>query len=498
MPGEPISSVLVIGGGIVAWSAAAALRHRLPRLAVAVLAPPISPSSVSDRVTATLPSILEFHRDIGLSEGDAVLRGGSAFRLGIAFEGWSEHRPPFVHAYGEYGRPFGTASFHHHWVRLAREGRAAPFDSHSGAAAMARAGRFAPPPESGDSPLGRYDYGLQLDLPRYRDMLRAYALHIGVVAREGRVAEVRLRREDGFVDSIRVEDGSEAKADLFVDCTGPEARVRSALDQRFEDWSRWLPCDRLLLAKGPAMAAPGPLDRAVALAAGWRWRSEAPFGTFHGVAYASCALSDDEAAQMLPAADGAEPTAAFAIRRGRRSRPWLRNCVAVGESAVAVDPLEWTGLHLAHSAIDRIVAMMPDRDFGEVELWDYNRQCAAEADRVRDFLALHYLAASRPEPFWREAAAVEPPASLAHSLSMFLERGRLPYYEEETFAKDSWLAILIGLGQIPRRSDPLIDSVPASAAEQAMQRMREAIEAAIPNLPTQAAVLRNLTRTATP
>ena len=37
--------------------------------------------------------------------------------------------------------------------------------------------------------------------------------------------------------------------------------------------------------------------------------------------------------------------------------------------------------------IDRLVAKMPDRDFSAVELWDYNRESATEAQRARDFAA---------------------------------------------------------------------------------------------------------------
>ena len=271
--------------------------------------------------------------------------------------------------------------------------------------------------------------------------------------------------------------------------------MRAALDPAFESWSRWLPCDRILLAEAPAPLEPTALDDVVALPGGWRWQAASPVRTSHGLVYASAQLADDEAENLLRDAAGAAPAAPPAtIRAGRRPEPWRRNCVAIGDAAVAMEPLEWGNLHLAHSAIDRIVAMMPDRDFGAVELWDYNRQAGAEADRMRDFLVLHYAASSRPEPPWREAAAVEPPASLAHTLALFRERGRLPIYEEETFSRDSWLAVLLGQGVIPERTDPLIEGVPADQADRTMARMRESIAAIVPSLPTHAAFLRNFSR----
>ena len=69
--------------------------------------------------------------------------------------------------------------------------------------------------------------------------------------------------------------------------------------------------------------------------------------------------------------------------------------------------------------------MMPDRDCGAVELWDYNRQAGAEADRVRDFLCSIMSPPGR-EPFWRmRRRPSRPPRSPTRS-ALFGERGRLP------------------------------------------------------------------------
>jgi len=490
-----IREIVVAGGGVVGWSAAAALKRRLPGLAVTVVPVPPPADALADRIGSTLPSILEFHRDIGLTDADAVVRAGSSFRLGTCFEGWAEGQPNYVHAYGEYGRPFGTASFHLHWIRAARNAPGASFDSYAPAAAIARAGRFVQPQGEGGSPLTSFEYGLQLNLPRYREMMRAYARHLGVTERGTGIVDVRLRGGDGFIDALRLDDGSELGGHLFVDCTGPAATLRGALDQDFEAWDRWLPCDRIIFAETPPPPDPTALDHVVALPGGWRWQAASAIRTSHGLAYSSAHSSDGDAQAMLQSvARGGSSEPAVAIRAGRRPQPWLRNCVAVGDAAVAMEPLEWGNLHLAHSEIDRIVSMMPDRDCGAVELWDYNRQCASEADRMRDFIMLHYAASKRAEPFWQEAGAAEPSRSLAHTLSLFKERGRLPIYEEETFSRDSWLAVLLGQGIIPERTDPLIDSLSSTQADQAMAKMREAIAAIVPGLPTHAAYLRTLSR----
>ena len=496
MTADRMRDVIVLGGGLLGWSAAAALRRKLPALRVTVVPLPPPPDALAERIGSTLPSIVAFHRDIGMSDGDALLRANCSFRLATKFQHWNGELPSYVHSYDRYGQPLGTASFHTHWVRQAQLGSTSPFDQYSPAAAMARNDRFILPESDPASPFAHFEYGLALDSAAYPQMMRAYARHLGAIERPAGFRGVRLDGQTGFIAALALDDGQEIKADLFVDCSGPRALLRSALDQDFEDWNRWLPCDRLLLADAPPVAEPSPLDHAVAHGAGWRWMAQSLSRTSHGFAYASSDLSDDKAARTLRGHASADPQAPISLRQGRRPRPWLRNCVALGDAATMVEPLEWTNLHLAHSAIDRLVAMMPDRDCAAVELWDYNRQCAAETDRVRDFLALHYAASRRDESFWRRMRGTAPPDSLAHTMRLFAERGRLPFYEDETFDRDSWLAVLLGQGLIPRRTDPLIDAVPPAISEAAMASMREGIARLISTLPTHADFLRNLQRQA--
>jgi tryptophan halogenase len=497
MPDHPnrIRQVVIAGGGIVGWTAAATVRKRLPGLSVTVIATPSPPDALADRMSGTLPSIADFHADIGISEADVLAATASGFRLGTRFQEWAEGLPPYFHGYGEHGRQFGPAAFHQIWLkRAASTGNA--FSDFSLAAAIALAGRFVHPSADPASPLAAFGYGLQLDPIAYRDFIRSYALQLGAAERTGAIRGPRLRPADGFIESVTLDDDGQVGGDLFLDCTGPAALLRTSDDDDFDSWSQWLPCDRLLLADGPPKSEVAPFDTAVATPAGWRWEAPSPTRTAHILAYSSAHLGDGEAAHAFRAATGLSPAhPPVGLRAGRRRQPWLRNCVAIGDCAVAIEPLEAVNLHLAHSALDRLVSMMPGRDCAPIELDEYNRQSAAEADRVRDFLILHYVTAKRPkEDFWRSAAAVEPPASLAHTLALFRERGTLPFFEEETFARDSWLAVLIGQGVLPRRTDPIADLLAPGAADRAMDRMRASIAAIVPTLPTHTAYIRDMMR----
>jgi tryptophan halogenase len=485
MQSGPISSISIAGAGIVGWSAAAAIRKSLPSIAVTVFETGSESTALAERISCTLPSIVDFHSDIGLDDSNVIARAGSAPRLGTRFAGWARNQPDYIHAYGEYGSAIGTAAFHQHWLRAVQDDQAESFDSYCVAAEMARAGKFIPPAAAEASLPQRFAYGLHIDPLRYREMMRAYALHLGARAGDARLKDVRVEPNGGAIQTLGLADGREATADLYVDAGGSQSPLRRAMGGHWEDWSYWLQSDRVIV--GASAAPPQVLDVAETAACGWTWSASGSVGAV----YASGQLSDREAGDLIStSAADVQLGDPISLSQGRWAEPWVGNCVAIGDSAVAVEPLEWTNLHLAHSAIDRLVAMMPDRSFNPVELWDYNRQVAAEADRVRDFLIAHYVAGDkRSEPFWTVATALELPPSLAHTLTQFRERGRFPFYEEETFSRSSWLAVLIGEGVRPRRVDPLVDTTPREQSARLLAEMQRSISQWVESLPDQAVFL---------
>ena len=476
-PRAPIRSVAVLGDGIVGLSAAVAFARALPGLDILVVASAPDPAALADRMPGALPSIAAFHGRIGVTEEEAVA-AGATHRIGTRFDDWTATGRAFIHAFGDHGRPIAPGAFYQHWLNARRLGRAASFDAYSGAAALAAAGKFVHPSDDPASPLSRFEYALRLDPPRYRALLLRHAQRRRIAFMPGQLAGVE-RRDDGGVAALVLDDGRRVEADLFLDCAGPASPIRSSLDARFEDWS--LPCDRLLLGDAP----PRPLsscDDVATVDAGWRWAAALRDRTMTGFAYASGQTSAAEAARIFPAASDA-----VTLRPGFRPDPWLGNVLALGDAAVAVDPLEWTNLHLAQSGIARALDLLPGRDCHPLEVAEYNRRTRQQAERVRDFIRAHYLSVARKRgEFWKSARHAVVPESLAQTLAQFERRGRLPHHEEESFAKESWLGVLLGLGVVPGTVDPIAlaaDPARVEAALLAFATATAALPALLPPYP---------------
>lgn len=472
---RPVRTVVVVGAGIVGLSAALAFARTLSSSEVTLLEAPHDPSALTDALPATLPTVHRYHAVVGLDEMELVGAGIALHRLGTRFDCWSATGESWFHTFGEHGLKAGAVPFHQLWLQEHDAGGGKPFGAYGAAVAMAAAGRFVHPAEDASSPLSTFLYGLNLDPECYRQRLETAAARLD--RQTGNIADVE-RRRDGKVAALVLEDGRRLSADLYLDCTGPQASVLGKIDDRFEDWSEWLPCDRSTLYDTP-MTLAEPFDTVTRLDQGWEWTVPLPARTFH--------------AQFWSSQHGVERENAITLRAGRRTEPWVHNVLAIGDGAVTLDPLHGAGLHLAQSAILRALDLLPSRDMHQVELHEYNRRTRLEHERVRDFVALHYLRSGRTETgFWRDLAARFPPDGLARTLEQFTRRGRLPFFEEDSFSTDSWLAVLLGLGVIPEAVDPVALGIDPERAREGMIALAQRIAALPPRFPPYSEMLARL------
>ena len=482
-----LQRIAIIGGGSAGWMAAAALANSL-RGDCAIELVESDQIGVVGVGEATIPPIKNFNRSLGLDEHDFIKHTQGSFKLGIQFVGWGQEGQSYFHPFGQYGADFDSVALYQYWLRECARGNTVPLDEFSMAWVAARMGRFDKPLADRRRVQSTYDYAYHFDAVLYGRYLRKFAQARGVRRTEGKVVDVQLKAENGFIKHLRLEDGRRIEADFFIDCTGFRALlIEGALKTGFEDWSHWLPCNRAMAVASQNTGALAPHTRSTAQAAGWQWRIPLQHRTGNGLVYCSTYLEDDEAAALLLAnLEGEAMGEPRPIRftTGRRKKFWNRNCLALGLAAGFMEPLESTALHLVQSGINRLLALFPDRDCDALAMEEYNRITAKEYEWIRDFIILHYHANSRAEPLWQACAHMDVPDALQHKMDHFRAYGRHVSEGFELFANPSWLAVFIGQGIWPEKYLPLVDERTHVDAPRLLAGLHRVIAEAADAMPT--------------
>lgn len=484
---RPKARVVILGGGTAGWMTAAALVNQL-RHSCDVRLIESEEIGIVGVGEATLPHIRYFVEGLGIDEAEFMKVTHATFKVGIAFHDFGRIGSSYLHPFGSFGSPLNEIPFHHYWLRLHATGRGGEIWDTSICNVMAEHCRFEPPPPG--SPL--YNYAYQFDATLFAPYLRAYSINRGAVRTEGKVVDVELDGETGNVAALKLEKGERIEGDLFVDCSGFRALlIGQTLDEEWEDWSHWLPCDRAVAM--PCTPVEGPLEpytRAHAMSAGWRWRIPLQHRVGNGYVYSSAHITDGDAADALVRAVEGKPMAeprVLKFRAGRRKRSWSRNVVSIGLASGFLEPLESTSIYLVQGAIAQLIEMFPIGQVREDDIAEFNRATDVEYDRIRDFLILHYHATTRDDSsFWNHVRTMEVPDSLHQKMQLWRQSARVAKYSQGLFFEPSWLAVYLGQGIVPDAWDQRVDAPPLSDLERAVARLRGQLAERVSAMPMQA------------
>ena len=487
MQNQQIQNIVIVGGGTAGWIAAAAMSRLLgPGIKIKLIeSDAIGTVGVGE---ATIPQIRRLNGVLGLDENEFVRETHGTFKLGIEFNNWGHVGESYLHTFGDAGINLASLHFHQYWLRSRAEGQTAGLWDYSLHHKAAYAHKFGRLDRVGNTSMTGLAYAFHFDAGLYARYLRKHAEANGVTRIEGRVVDVALAAETGFIESVSLERGETIAGDLFIDCSGFRGLlIGQSLGVQYQDWSKWLPCNGAV-AVGCARTAPLlPYTKATAHDAGWQWRIPLQHRTGNGHVFCDAFTTEDRASETLLAnLDGAPAGDPKRLKftTGRREKFWHKNCVSLGLSSGFLEPLESTSIHLIQSNVSKLIELFPDRSFDPSNETEYNRQVSHEYELIRDFLILHYHRTDREDSeFWRYCKNMQVPESLNEKMNLFSGNGLLYKDPEDLFRESSWVQVMIGQGLMPKSFHAMANRISSDQLNGFLSDVQKLIERAIADLP---------------
>ena len=132
----------------------------------------------------------------------------------------------------------------------------------------------------------------------------------------------------------------------------------------------------------------------------------------------------------------------------------------------------------------RLLRLFPLRGVSQRDVAEFNDQQDTDMAQIRDFLILHYKATERGDsPFWRQCRDMGVPDTLQQKIELFRETGRVFRRNEELFAENSWVQVMMGQGITPRAHHPIAEKLRDDELARLLGGLREKVSKTVAAMP---------------
>jgi tryptophan halogenase len=448
-----IRSVLILGGGSAGFLTAIALKLHLPDLPVRLIhSSALGIIGVGEGTTMAFAH--QLHHTLKVPLDDFYREAQPQWKLGIRFE-WGRRRFFDYTFDAEMIARFNllprcTGHYCTHDTPWDYVGMASALMSHNALLPLDAQGR----------PTYNIGTAYHLENVTFVGFLQRNALRMGVQVTDARVVEV-LQEEHGLT-GLRLDDGTVATADLYVDASGFASQLlEQALGEPWVSYRSTLFNDSAIAGGWDRREEPiKPYTTATAMQCGWCWQIDHEHRINRGYVYSSAFLSQDKAiAEFLQANPRVTDLKPIRFRAGRLERAWVKNVVGIGNSTGFVEPLESTALSLLMSEAILLAQALQecDGDVPPAAIAAYNRHHRRLYDDIRWFLGVHFKFNERYDnEYWRCCRAKTDLGPREEVIQLYREVGpnllfrALTLSAEDQFGAEGYLALLVGM-EVPYR-----------------------------------------------
>lgn len=503
---QQINRIVVVGGGTAGWLAASLIAAKAKRdaarnLTVTLIEAPGIPSiGVGEGTWPTMRATLAV---IGIDEDELLTACDASFKQGSRFDGWVTGKPD-----DRYYHPF-TLPVDGDPMDLLAGWRAIapsqPFAEAVSAQPAVCASQLAPRRDDMAPYVGALNYAYHLDAAKLGLLLARHAVS-ALAVEHVRDQVVAIDQDDqGHLTGLQTRAGRRISGDLFIDCSGFSGLlIGRHLGVDWIDRGSILANDRALAVQVPVDPR-SPIESqtvGTAHAAGWLWDIGLPTRRGIGCVYSSAFMTEEDAERVLRnyvsgavggAAAAAMTPRALSFNSGHRSEFWRGNCVAVGQSAGFIEPLEASAIVMIELAMRALCDNFPaSRASMPIHARRFNALFRERWDRIVEFLKLHYVLSERWEPYWRaQRAAGSVPHRLNDLLTLWQDQPPSAYdlpLADEIFPAASYQYVYYGMrGALPARLPE-----PTAAMRRQLGQVQQRARGLKDALPTNRIILNNV------
>lgn len=420
-----INHIVVVGGGNAGWSVASLLVDRIHPLSKTKISliesKDIPVIGVGESTTGQVRRFMNMVQHLG-NEEEFLRETGSAFKYGIIHSDWKTVGESFVSPIGaDFYNYTRFPHEHYDYMRIYHVANKLKYDSMYQSQCMLQDKVFFMEAEK-DNPYkdligeGGYkllktdDVGYHLDSYKTGDYLRKKTLATARVRRYEATVDGVLRDEEGYVTSLKLDNGSTIEADLFFDCTG-FARLLKLDDNEFVPYEDQLLLDSTIVF--PEVYQENETVKTYTHAKAMKngWMFEIPLQTRIGRGYnfSSKYTTAEDAQKEVESSLGREIDVkrTLTYKTGRVTKFWDKNVVSAGLSSGFLEPLEATTLHAVLKQVEHFMENYYSNliDVRNTAIKDqYNRDMKYFYDDLRDFIVFHYQNTRQDTEFWRDAS----------------------------------------------------------------------------------------------
>ena len=295
-------------------------------------------------------------------------------------------------------------------------------------------------------------FSLHFNAKKLASVLAEIGQDRGIVRVEGVVKDYTTD-DEGYVNSLELENGETVKTDFVFDCSG----FKSFFSKKFN--TKWVSAKEHLTVNAAMPffidmdATVPPYTEAVAMKYGWMWII--PLQSRYGCGYVfnSDMIDDEQAKEEIIEFLGYEPEwpreKSFSWEPGYLEEPWKKNVFTAGLSAGFVEPLEatsiWTTIIDWTSALLGNTELMYIKDQEIID--NFNAAWRRNQEHVIGFVYAHYMGGRTDTDFWKHYTYENAPSIAKKYLDIIDKRAFMvdDFSDHVFFDIDSWSYIMLGL-----------------------------------------------------